>query len=218
MSHPLDTAWAHLLTHVAQPTQPDLSTLHQRAEDYWHVLAKWNAKIKLTGAKTLADFAYRHWLDSLMGIAALGPLPPSANLLDVGAGAGFPGYPLALYYPETQWTLVETHQRRSAFLQQVKRTVSCENVTVKAVRITGAPAEEGLQEDYSHLLFRAVAPEQILPIAHHYLAKEGQVVYWGTQEQSPDCPPTLEETLRFPYTLPDGESFCLYRYSLSSAA
>ena len=191
---------------------PPIEELLDPLSTYWQLLQRWNAKIKLTGAKTCEDYAQRHVADSFFGWWGLHDRPAGQSYLDIGAGAGFPSIPLALLRSDLSWTLVESHSRRAAFLQQVKRHLKLDWLQTKATRITGHPARERLEPPYHGIVFRAVAPEQILPIAHHYLAPNGTVIYWGT----PDFQPPALETMRLmdtlPYKLPGGEEFQLFRF------
>lgn len=96
---------------------------------YAALLEKWNRAINLVGPKTLGDLWRRHFLDSAQ-LRDLLPPPPDAGprvILDVGAGAGFPGLVLALLGCG-RVHLVEADQRKTAFLREV-------------IRVTGADAE-----------------------------------------------------------------------------
>lgn len=97
--------------------------------EYAALLTKWNAAINLVGPKSLPDLWRRHFLDSAQLRAHLpeDPGPESRVILDVGAGAGFPGMVLALLGCG-QVHLVESDQRKAQFLREV-------------VRVTGAPAD-----------------------------------------------------------------------------
>lgn len=197
--------------HFDEAAQALLAT---QAEQYWKLLQKWNATIRLTGAQSDQDFAYRHLADSLYGLCLIGDLPPQSHCLDVGAGAGLPSYPLAMALPQTQWDLAESHRRRCSFLQQVRRSFSwMSRVQVKTVRVSGDPTKETLRDDYDLIVFRAVAPEQFLPIAHHYIQPQGRILYWGTPTSLPELPDTLQLIDTFPYQLEQGESFILYAFT-----
>lgn len=100
-----------------------------RFQCYAALLAKWNRAINLVSPKTLDDLWRRHFLDSAQLQAHLPPLPnPRARqILDVGAGAGFPGMVLALLGCG-RVHLVEADQRKAQFLREVARE-------------TGAPVE-----------------------------------------------------------------------------
>ena len=100
-----------------------------RFRSYAALLGKWNRAINLVGPKTLEDIWRRHFLDSAQLRSYLPELPGPAErvILDVGAGAGFPGLVLALLGCG-RVHLVEADQRKAQFLREV-------------VRATGAPAE-----------------------------------------------------------------------------
>jgi 16S rRNA (guanine527-N7)-methyltransferase len=100
-----------------------------RFQAYADLLTKWNRAINLVGPKTLADLWRRHFLDSAQLRDHLPPADPGRApvILDVGAGAGFPGLVLALLGCG-QVHLVDSDQRKAQFLREV-------------IRVTGAPAE-----------------------------------------------------------------------------
>lgn len=75
----------------------------------------------------------RHVLDSLNPIESLSPPPASA--LDVGSGAGFPGIPLAIVWPETRITLLESRDKKCGFLERAARELGLRNVTVLCARL-----------------------------------------------------------------------------------
>jgi 16S rRNA (guanine527-N7)-methyltransferase len=100
-----------------------------RFQTYADLLAKWNRAINLVSPATLPDLWHRHFLDSAQLRRYLPPAPSSARrvILDVGAGAGFPGLVLALL-DCGEVHLVEADQRKAAFLRE-------------AIRVTGADAQ-----------------------------------------------------------------------------
>lgn len=187
--------------------------LYEKFLAYAELLQRWDRKIRLTGLEDLRTFTERHLYDSLIAAGDVLSLPPDAKLLDVGAGAGFPGIPLALLRPELHWTLTESRQRRAAFLRHLRHSLSLPNLHVEVVRVAGDPIREKLGEDYDRLTFRAVAPEQILPVAHRYLMPTGRVLYWGTaQYEAPTTLSSLNAPTSQPYTLPQGEEFSLLTF------
>jgi len=102
-----------------------------RLQIYADLLVKWQAKINLVGPDTVADVWGRHMLDS----AQIAPLvPPGKKVVDFGSGAGFPGLVLACLDPTLNVHLVESDQRKCAFLREVNRAAGC-SVTVHNTRI-----------------------------------------------------------------------------------
>lgn len=107
-----------------------------KLQRYAELLAEWQPKINLVGPKTIPELWTRHLLDS----AQLYPLlpPGTQRLVDMGAGAGFPGLVLAILgVPDVH--LIESDQRKSIFMQHVSRETKTP-VTVHNVRIEAASA------------------------------------------------------------------------------
>lgn len=108
----------------------------ERLELYAELLKKWNPKINLVSKTTLDDLWDRHIVDS----AQLFQLAPkdALNWADFGSGGGFPGLVIAILSmelaPDRKVTLVESDQRKCAFLRTVARETGC-NATIKASRI-----------------------------------------------------------------------------------
>lgn len=109
---------------------------YQRLELYAELLRKWNPKINLVSKTTLDDLWTRHIVDSaqMFGMMKAG----STRWVDLGSGGGFPGLVIAVLAkelaPELQVTLVESDQRKCAFLRNVSRETECK-ATVIADRI-----------------------------------------------------------------------------------
>lgn len=117
--------------------EPD-ARIQERIVRYLLLIAKWNRQYNLTAIRNVEDMLYQHILDSLTAVEYInGP-----RLIDVGAGAGLPGIPIALVRPDWQVTLAESNQKKAAFLQQVKIEMALENVVVMAKRIETAVADE----------------------------------------------------------------------------
>ena len=97
---------------------------------YAALIRQWNPKINLVSPATLPDLETRHLLDS----AQLVPHLPetSAEILDVGSGAGLPGLVLAMLCPQHRFTLAERDQRKAAFLSTVRHELGLAHVTVHA--------------------------------------------------------------------------------------
>jgi len=102
-------------------------------EEVW----RWNARINLTGAKSLEELVLKHFLDSL---AVLPWLPPGPSLADLGAGAGFPGLVLKLARPEMELTLVESRGKKAVFLGYLASLLKLEGVAVAEEHLTPALA------------------------------------------------------------------------------
>jgi 16S rRNA (guanine527-N7)-methyltransferase len=98
------------------------------------MLARWAARMNLTGHRSAESIARRLVLDAL----ALGetlPERPPASLVDLGSGAGFPGLPLGICWPRCRVTLVEARERRHHFQRAAVRDLNLSNVTPVRGRI-----------------------------------------------------------------------------------
>lgn len=103
----------------------------QRLLDYLALLAKWNRIYNLTAVRETSRMVSQHLLDCL----AAAPHVTADTVLDVGSGAGLPGIPLAVAAPRTHVTLLESNQKKSAFLQQAKLELKLDNVAVATERV-----------------------------------------------------------------------------------
>ena len=93
---------------LALPSDDD--TLRQ-FELYMNGVLEWNEKINLTAITEEDDFVEKHYIDSLK-LAKLGLLKPGNRVMDLGTGGGFPGVPLAIVYPQTDFILADSLNKR----------------------------------------------------------------------------------------------------------
>lgn len=145
----------------------------ERLEHYLSLLEKWNPAINLVSKSTLRDAWGRHFIDSaqLMSVA-----PTAAHWADLGSGGGFPGMVCAIMAkevsPDTVFTLVESDQRKSAFLRTVSRETDTP-VRVIAERFENVPP---LGADV--LSARALAPlTALLGFAEQHLSPKGTCLF-----------------------------------------
>jgi 16S rRNA (guanine527-N7)-methyltransferase len=101
---------------------------------YLQELRRWSLRISLTAIREDREIIIKHFLDSLSYIKGFTPFP-GMQMMDVGSGAGFPGIPLAIYDPGIRVTLVESSQKKSAFLKHVTRHLQLPNVTIVTERV-----------------------------------------------------------------------------------
>ena len=110
---------------------------------------KWNAQINVISRKDIDDFYERHVLHSL-AIAKCIQFHDGTQILDVGTGGGFPGIPLAIMFPNCQFTLVDSIGKKIKVVQEVVKALRLSNVTAMQIR-----AEE-LKDTYDFVVSRAV--------------------------------------------------------------
>ena len=100
---------------------------------YLALLLKWNAKISLSAVREPEQIVRRHFGESLFAGAHL-QARENSELADLGSGAGFPGLPIAIQLPEMKITLIESQQKKVAFLREAIRAVGIRNASVYAGR------------------------------------------------------------------------------------
>src|SRR6185437_7191560 len=104
---------------------------------YLDLLLKWNARTNLTAIRDPKEIVRRHFCESLFAARHLASDTPA--LLDLGSGAGFPGLPIALLYPQIHVTLAESQNKKATFLREVVRTLELPHVEVWSGRAEALP-------------------------------------------------------------------------------
>jgi len=135
-------------------------TAHQLAqfEGYYQELARWNQRMNLTAITHYPDVQVKHFLDSLtLCLAVPGGPSPGARVIDVGAGAGFPGLPLKLAFPDIDLTLAESTGKKAAFLRHVVETPGLSGVTVQTGRAEELGRLPDLRESFDLVVSRGLA-------------------------------------------------------------
>ena len=130
-----------------EPTPVQVGQLQR----HYELLVRWNKILNLTSVRDEREIVERHFLESIF----LGSHLPGGSLriVDIGSGAGFPGVPVGIMRPESSMTLIESHQRKAAFLKEVARELP--NLRVIAARAAD------VEEEFDWAISRAVAPDQL---------------------------------------------------------
>jgi 16S rRNA (guanine527-N7)-methyltransferase len=110
---------------------------------------EWNDKINVVSRKDIENLYLNHVLHSL-GIAKVVSFKPGAHILDVGTGGGFPGIPLAIMFPETNFYLVDSIGKKITVVKNVAEGVGLKNVRAEQIRA------EQVKGEYDFIISRAV--------------------------------------------------------------
>jgi 16S rRNA (guanine527-N7)-methyltransferase len=102
--------------------------------DYLDLLLRWNARVNLTAVRDPNNIVTRHFGESFFAARHLLPASGTLRAVDLGSGAGFPGLPLKMFTPTIALTLVESNQKKAAFLKEATRALGLMNVNVYAGR------------------------------------------------------------------------------------
>lgn len=141
----------------------------ERLLEYLALLSRWNKTYNLTAVRDEAQMITRHLLDSL----AIAPHLTGQRLLDVGTGAGLPGVPLALLFPERDFHLLDSNGKKTRFLFQVKTALCLDNIVVHQARVEAFR----VTEPFETILSRAFASLQdMVHGCRHLLATGGRIL------------------------------------------
>ena len=116
------------------------------------LFAEWNAKINVISRKDLNNFYEHHVLHSLC-ISALFDLPTGYEVMDLGCGGGFPGIPLAIFFPEAAFLMVDSINKKLTVVSSIAAAIGLQNITTLHSR-----AEEIGKRKFDLVISRAVAP------------------------------------------------------------
>src|SRR5438105_14309163 len=113
---------------------------------------EWNSKINVISRKDIDGLYEKHVLHSL-SIATITGFKPGTDIIDIGTGGGFPGIPLAIFYPEVQFHLVDSIGKKLRVVEEIVAALELKNVTVEHTR-----AEQIKNRKFDFAVSRAVAP------------------------------------------------------------
>ncbi len=122
---------AHMRALGYEVSSPDTQEITKKLLCYLDLIEKWNRVHNLTSIRKSEDMLTHHIIDSL----AVLPLVCGRRLADVGSGAGLPGIPIAVANPNWLVTLIESNQKKTAFLRQVKLELCLNNVHIVSGRV-----------------------------------------------------------------------------------
>ena len=123
---------------------------------YYDLLIEWNSFMNLTAITEFNEVIDKHFIDSL-AICEYVDFKNGDSLIDIGTGAGFPGIPLKIVFPELRITLLDSLNKRIKFLDTVIESLGLENVETIHGRAEDFAKQQSYREKYDFVISRAVA-------------------------------------------------------------
>lgn len=141
-----------MVSAVIQKYFPDLTSKQQQQFDVLYDLYKEaNQKVNVISRKDIDELYERHVLHSL-AIAKFITFIPHTKVLDLGTGGGFPGIPLAIMFPEVNFTLCDSISKKIVVAESIANELKLDNIDFVIGRV------ENLKEQFEFVVSRAVAP------------------------------------------------------------
>jgi 16S rRNA (guanine527-N7)-methyltransferase len=177
-------------------TLPD--TAQQNLLTYLQQLHKWNQAYNLSGIKNIDQMLTLHILDSL----AMAPHIDGTQIADVGTGAGLPGVPLAICFPEKNFILIDSNSKKTRFIFQTASLLGLSNVNVIHKRVEDYECQQQVDivtsRAFSSLTDFVTGSQHLLQEQGRFLAMKGQV----PEEEITALPPEFSVKAIHPLNVP----------------
>ena len=148
---------------------------------YLGELKKWNKAINLTAIDDDREILAKHFIDSIAGLKVI-DINHETELLDVGAGAGFPALPLKFVRPELLVELLEPSEKKGAFLRYVVGSLGLQNVTVTTAKLEDYAGRGNAQGRFDYIVVRAFKVDQFGMALSTLLKQDGTLVLYRAQK------------------------------------
>ncbi len=134
---------------------PELTVRQKEQIEHLESLYReWNSRINVISRKDMGNFYFHHVLHSL-GIAKLLSFKPGTKIMDAGTGGGFPGIPLAVLFPETEFYLVDSIGKKIKVVREIAQTLKLGNVKAEHIRV------EEVRRSFDFVVSRAVTDLEV---------------------------------------------------------
>jgi 16S rRNA (guanine527-N7)-methyltransferase len=169
---------------------------------YVELLLRWNQKIALTTITDPLEILRRHFGESLFAVNEV-PIR-HGRLADVGTGAGFPAIPISMAVPELECVLIESNQKKAAFLAEVIRTLNLKRIQIFRGRMESYAVST---QNFDFTVSRALGMHQtFLEWSAHHLKPDGTVIYWIGDEDGARIAKGAGWTWRALSKIPDSQN------------
>ena len=135
--------------------------MNEKLERYMDEILRYNESINLTAIRERDEFVTKHIVDSLL-FADLPCIKEADKIIDAGTGAGFPGVPLAIVYPEKEFVLLDSLAKKLKIVSDIADELGIENVSTLHMRAEDAGKDKAHRERYEVCVTRALAPLPVL--------------------------------------------------------
>lgn len=132
----------------------EISNKKEKFEQYFSNLVEWNNKFNLTAITSHDEVFKKHFLDSILSMDII---PQNASVIDIGAGAGFPSFPLKIVRDDLKITAVDSVNKKVTFLNDLASMLSLQNVTCLHARAEDLAQKVDFREQFDVCVARAVA-------------------------------------------------------------
>jgi 16S rRNA (guanine(527)-N(7))-methyltransferase RsmG len=196
----LKTSIQEVLRHPQLELDIDFDRTSDLIALYLEELVKWGSKINLTSEKDEQSILTNHIFDSLLYAKAITGTGP---ILDIGSGAGFPGIPLKIMFPEREFVLVESRRKRTSFLGSTVRKLKLDNIEVLNNRAEELFSNDKYARQFDYVIFRAVSSiSDCLKLALPFIKETGKIVIKKEPEASIDSAEIGQLSVKLEKSLP----------------
>lgn len=130
-------------------------------KQYMEKILEWNESINLTAIRDKDEFILKHYIDSIL-ICGYEPWKNANKIIDVGTGAGFPGIPLAILYPNKQFVLMDSLGKKMKVIKKITEELGISNVNFIHARAEDLAQNKAYREKFDLCVSRAVANLSVL--------------------------------------------------------